>query len=48
MMCITVHGTLKNKTRPYTRIKSYKVIAIPIPMYASDSDDKIRSELSKR
>ena len=36
-ICGTIHRNLRNKTRPITRIKFYKTIAIPTLTYASDA-----------
>ena len=37
MMCGTIKRTLKNKCRPETQLKFYKVMAVPVGLYASET-----------
>lgn len=37
MICGTIHNTLKNKTRPDTRMKFYNTMAIPTLLYGCES-----------
>ena len=46
-MCGTVSRTLKRKTQLLTEIKLYKVMAVPVLMYASENWSLNRSDKRK-